>query len=304
MSLKPIRRIIKPTETMDGAGVKLSRVFGHDEVDLTDPFLMLDHFKSEDPKAVSPGFPWHPHRGIETISYILDGGIKHEDSLGNTGELKSGDVQWMTAGSGIVHQEMPLPEHPNIGHGFQLWANLPSQRKMTDPRYQDIPSLEIPEITEDDGSHARVITGDFWGKKGPVTGIATNPTYVDLSIPPNVERSIKVSLDQNSFIYLFEGSAWFRDSSHPIPAPTEYMDQRGITDPLPAHPIENRNLILFDRGDEIRLKAGPQGARFLLISGRVLREPIAWHGPIVMNSREELIKAFEEYQNGTFLKHS
>ncbi|WP_028975409.1 pirin family protein [Spirochaeta cellobiosiphila] len=301
MSLKPIKQIIKPVRAQDGAGVELNRVFGNGFEELTDPFLLLDHFNNSDPTKASPGFPWHPHRGIETISYILDGGLQHQDSLGNTGVIRSGDVQWMTAGKGIIHQEMPTPEAPHIGHGFQLWANLPAAKKMTSPRYQDIPSLEIPEVTEDDGTKARIITGSFWGQTGPVTEIATNPLFVDFNIPPHVERSIKVDLDLNSFIYLFEGSAEFRASSQPILAPTEYMTQSGITDPIPAHPIENRNLILFDRGDEIRLKAGPKGVRFLLISGRALREPIAWHGPIVMNTRQELYQAFQDFQDGRFV---
>ena len=303
MSLRPIKSITRPVQVMEGAGVPVNRVFGHNEVNMTDPFLMMDHFKAEDPNAVSPGFPWHPHRGIETITYMLNGQIKHEDSLGNTGVLGSGDIQWMTAGSGIIHQEMPVQGTANIGHGFQLWANLPSALKMTDPRYQDIPAVEIPEITEDDGTLARVIAGKFWGQKGPVTDIASDPSYLDIYIPPRSRRSIKIDLVQNAFAYVFEGKGKFRGASSAMPAATEYMTETGISDAIPSHPVENRNLVLFDSGDEIYVETEDQGMRFLLISGKALKEPVAWHGPIVMNTREELIQAFEEYERGTFIKH-
>lgn len=303
MSLRPIRKIINPQQVVDGAGVSINRVFGNHEVELTDPFLLLDHLINEDPDNRMAGFPWHPHRGIETISYILEGGLQHEDSMGNKGDLKSGDVQWMTAGSGIIHQEMPLPGAPNIFHGFQLWANLPSADKMMNPRYQDIPAGEIPELTEDDGSHARIITGNFWGKTGPVTGIVTNPSYIDLSIPPNTERSIKIDIEQNAFAYIFHGSAVFRGASDPQAVMTEYVNESGTAEAIPSLAVENRHLVLFDRGDEIRLRTGEEGVRFLLISGQPLKEPVAWHGPIVMNTNEELYKAFEEYRNGSFLKH-
>lgn len=303
MSLRPIKKIIKPQQVVDGAGVNINRVFGNHDVELTDPFLLLDHLINEDPDNEMAGFPWHPHRGIETISYILEGGLRHEDSMGNTGDLKSGDVQWMTAGSGIVHQEMPLPGAPKTFHGFQLWANLPSADKMMNPRYQDIPAGEIPELTEDDGSHARIITGDFWGKTGPVTGIVTNPSYVDISIPPNTERSIKINIEQNAFAYIFHGSAVFKGASDPYAVMTEYVNESGTGDAIPSLAVENRHLILFDTGDEIRLRTGEEGVRFLLISGQPLKEPVAWHGPIVMNTAEELHTAFEEYRNGTFLKH-
>lgn len=303
MSLRPIKSITRPLQVMEGAGVPVHRVFGHNQVTQTDPFLMMDHFKAEDPDFISPGFPWHPHRGIETITYMLDGQIKHEDSLGNTGVLGSGDIQWMTAGSGIIHQEMPVKGKANIGHGFQLWANLPAALKMTDPRYQDIPALEIPEILEDDGSRARVIAGRFRGKNGPVTGIASDPSYLDLYIPPHSRQCIKIDLAQNAFAYVFEGEGKFRGASSPVPAATEYMTETGISDAIPSHPVENRNLILFDSGDEIFVETEDHGMRFLLISGKALREPVAWHGPIVMNTREELIQAFDEYEKGTFLQH-
>jgi len=303
MSLRPVQRIITPQQVQDGAGVPLNRVFGHGETALTDPFLLLDHFIHDGTHGPMAGFPWHPHRGIETITYILKGGVSHEDSLGNKGVLGSGDVQWMTAGSGIIHQEMPTEDENQEIHGFQLWANLPQADKMMDPRYQDIPSGEIPEVIEDDGTRARIITGDFWGKKGPVTGIVTNPRYLDISIPPNTVRTIKIELSHHAFAYLFQGSARFPGASDPVAAPTEYVTSQGISDTLLSHPVENRHLVLFDRGDEIKVHSGDQGVRFLLISGQPLKEPIAWHGPIVMNNRDELIKAFEEYQEGTFIKH-
>lgn len=286
MSIRSVNQILKPQQVSDGAGVKLNRVFGYNETELTDPFLLLDHLKNDDPSIGMAGFPWHPHRGIETITYMLKGGIEHEDSMGNKGSLLAGDVQWMTAGSGIIHQEMPLSGAGNLYHGFQLWSNLPSSHKMMNPRYQDIPSNEIPGVTEDDGSHARIITGEFWGKTGPVSGIITKPQYIDLFIPALSEKIIKIDIEQNAFAYIFEGSGSFPNTSNPK-----------------ASAIEYQNLVLFDKGDEIRVKAGEDGLRFLLISGAPIKEPIAWSGPIVMNTRKELSDSFNEYYNGTFLNH-
>jgi len=303
MSLRPVAGIRRPVPVVDGAGVDINRVFGHGDTSITDPFLMLDHLQNNDPVNFMAGFPWHPHRGIETITYVLDGGVEHQDSLGNSGSLKAGDVQWMTAGSGIVHQEMPHEASGPIFHGFQLWANLPSAKKMMDPRYQDIPSVEIPEVTEDDGTRARIITGSFWGKTGPVVGIETDPRYLDIIMPPGRTRRFKINLEHHAFAYVFSGSGHFRDASAPVPVMTEYVTDKGVSDPIAAHAVENRNLVLFDRGDEISVQAGPEGIRFLLVSGQPLKEPVAWHGPIVMNTREELIQAFDEYQKGTFLKH-
>jgi quercetin 2,3-dioxygenase len=302
MSLKPIKSITQPQRVVDGAGVDIYRVFGHGETALTDPFLMLDHLQNTNPSSYMAGFPWHPHRGIETISYVIQGGMDHEDSMGNKGSLGPGDIQWMTAGSGIIHQEMPHKLEEPVFHGFQLWSNLPSEKKMMDPRYQDIPSGEIPEVYEDDGTMARVITGNFWGKTGPVTGIVTDPQYLDITVPPHRERRFKLPLGQNAFAYVFEGSGFFFDASQPVPVQTEYVSETGISDAVQSHPVENRNLILFDTGDEIKVKTRESGIRFLLVSGQPLKEPIAWHGPIVMNSREELVQAFDEYSKGTFLK--
>jgi quercetin 2,3-dioxygenase len=303
MSIRPVKKELIAQPTIEGAGVHLHRAFGFGDTDITDPFLLFDDFRNDIPSQYLNGFPWHPHRGIETITYILAGEVEHGDSLGNKGLLRNGDIQWMTAGSGIIHQEMPRGDKQGKMHGFQLWANLPSAKKMTDPRYQDVPALEIPEVTEDDGTRARIITGDFWGKKGPVEGIAANPSYLDISIPPNTRRTIKVDTGKNAFAYVFAGSGWFRDASEPLPAPTEYVDSTGTTEAMPSHPAENRTLVLFDRGDEILVESREEGIRFLLISGEPLKEPVAWHGPIVMNTQQELYQAFEEYQKGTFLRH-
>ncbi len=304
MSIRPVKQISSARPAIEGAGVHLHRAFGFGGEELTDPFLLFDDFRNDDPKKYSKGFPWHPHRGIETITYVLSGEVDHGDSLGNTGTLTAGDVQWMTAGSGIIHQEMPRGDAKGSMHGFQLWANLPSDKKMTHPRYQDIPAGEIPEVTEDDGTRVRIITGHFWGKRGPVEGIAADPRYLDISVPPNTLRRFKVDLSHQAFAYVFAGSGEFRSASDPLLAPTEYVNEQGTTEAIPAHPAENRNLILFDTGDEVVVRSGEQGMRFLLISGQPLKEPVAWHGPIVMNTQEELQLAFEEFQRGTFLKES
>lgn len=303
MSIRPVRRQSQAMATMEGAGVHLHRAFGFGNSAETDPFLLFDDFRNDIPAHYLNGFPWHPHRGIETITYVLSGEVEHGDSLGNAGVLGSGDVQWMTAGSGIIHQEMPRGDQMGRMHGFQLWANLPAAKKMTNPRYQDIPAGQIPEVVEDDGTKVRVVTGNFWGKTGPVEGIAANPRYLDISVPPGRSRTFKVETGRHAFAYVFAGWGDFLDASEPLLAPTEYVNQTGTTDALLAHPAENRTLVLFDTGDEVKVSAGEKGIRFLLVSGEPLREPVAWHGPIVMNTREELIQAFEEFQNGHFLKH-
>jgi hypothetical protein len=261
---------------------------------------LLDDFRDENPSDYLAGFPWHPHRGIETITYVLAGEVNHGDSLGNKGRMTAGDVQWMTAGSGILHQEMPKGDANGRMHGFQLWANLPSQLKMTDPRYQDIPSTAIAEVTEDDGTKARIICGEFWGKRGPVEGVAADPSYVDISVPPNKLRRIKVDVTRNAFAYVFAGAGTFRDASDPQAVLTE-----SAVDPnAPAkYDAKNHSLVLFDRGDEIVVQAGPEGIRFLLVSGKPIEEPVAWYGPIVMNTQSELQQAFNELQSGKFIKH-
>jgi redox-sensitive bicupin YhaK (pirin superfamily) len=303
MSIRPVSSVNKARQAIEGAGVHLHRAFGFGDTSGTDPFLLFDDFRNNDPRLYSKGFPWHPHRGIETITYVLAGEVDHGDSLGNTGVLGAGDVQWMTAGSGIIHQEMPRGDAGGAMHGFQLWANLPADQKMTTPRYQDIKSGDIPEVTDDDGSKVRIITGDFWGKTGPVEGIAANPRYLDISVPPNTRRSFPVELTHSAFAYVFAGSGRFRGASAPLAAPTEYVNDEGTTDALPSHPVENRSIVMFDRGDEVQVETFDEGMRFLLVSGQPLKEPVAWHGPIVMNTREELEHAFAEIQRGEFLKH-
>ncbi|MBL7995585.1 pirin family protein [bacterium] len=299
MSIRPVKHIIQSRPTMEGAGVKLRRAFGFGDTADYDPFLLFDDFRNENPEDYMAGFPWHPHRGIETITYVLAGEVSHGDSLGNVGTLGAGDVQWMTAGSGILHQEMPKGDERGRMHGFQLWANLPAAHKMTKPRYQDVISRDIPEVTEDDGTAVRVIIGKFWGKTGPVDGIAADPRYLDVSVPPGKRKTLKVELDHHAFAYVFEGSGTFRDASSPRAVPTEVVGSGREVELLMAG---NRSLVLFDRGDEITMQAGEQGIRFLLVSGRPLQEPVAWHGPIVMNTQDELREAITELRNGTFIK--
>jgi len=300
MSLRPVKQIFETKPTIEGAGVRLQSAFGFGKTAEFDPFLLLDDFRSDNPADYVAGFPWHPHRGIETITYVLAGEVAHGDSLGNKGRMTAGDVQWMTAGSGILHQEMPAGDEQGRMHGFQLWANLPASLKMTDPRYQDIPASAIPEVTEDDGSKARVICGEFWGKTGPVDGVAAEPRYVDISIPPNKRKRIKVETTRNAFAYVFAGAGTFSDASKPQAVLTE-----SAVDPNapPAYDARNHSLVLFDRGDEIVVQAGPEGIRFLLVSGQPLEEPVAWQGPIVMNTEAELRQAWSELQSGTFIRH-
>ena len=300
MSLRPVKQILQTKPTVEGAGVRLQRAFGFGKTAEFDPFLLLDDFRSDNPADYLAGFPWHPHRGIETITYVLAGEVAHGDSLGNKGRMTAGDVQWMTAGSGILHQEMPSGDAKGRMHGFQLWANLPAALKMTDPRYQDIPAAAIPEVTEDDGSKARVICGEFWGKRGPVEGVAADPRYVGISIPPNKTKRIKVETTRNAFAYVFAGAGTFQDASTPQAVLTE-----SAVDPnaAPVYDAKNHSLVLFDRGDEIVVQAGPEGIRFLLVSGKPLEEPVAWYGPIVMNTDAELRQAMSQLQNGTFIRH-
>jgi redox-sensitive bicupin YhaK (pirin superfamily) len=304
MSLRAVKEIYETKPTIEGAGVKLQRAFGFGKTGEFDPFLLLDDFRNENPADYLAGFPWHPHRGIETITYVLAGEVAHGDSLGNKGRMTAGDVQWMTAGSGILHQEMPKGDEHGRMHGFQLWANLPSHLKMTNPRYQDIPASAIPEVTEDDGTKARIICGEFWGKNGPVEGVATESSvaarYIDISVPPFTRKRIEVETTRNAFAYVFAGSGSFRDAS----APQAVLTESGV-DPnaAPVYDAKNHSLVLFDRGDEIVVQAGPEGIRFLLVSGKPLEEPVAWYGPIVMNSQAELRQAMNELQNGTFIRH-
>jgi redox-sensitive bicupin YhaK (pirin superfamily) len=277
----------------------LRRAFGFGATSEFDPFLLLDDFRNDRPDDYLAGFPWHPHRGIETITYVLAGTVEHGDSLGNRGHLGAGDVQWMTAGSGILHQEMPKGDPAGRMHGFQLWANLPSSMKMTAPRYQDVKSDSIPVVTDDDGTAVRIICGDFWGKSGPVDGVAAEPRYLDVSVPPGLRKRLTVEIGLNAFAYIFDGSGTFSDASAPQPVVTEEV---GSDAPPEPDTIGNRSLVVFDRGDEVVVQAGPLGIRFLLVSGQPIQEPVAWRGPIVMNTTEQLQQAYAELRSGTFIK--
>ena len=300
MTFRPVTSTRQAQPTMEGAGVHLHRVFGFGEPEESDPFLLLDDFRNDDPAHYEAGFPWHPHRGIETITYVLEGDVAHSDSLGNQGLIGPGSVQWMTAGSGILHQEMPRGNATGQMHGFQLWANLPSSLKMTAPRYQDISGSDIPEIIDDDGTAVRVITGAFWGKSGPVDGVAADPLYLDVSVPPGVKKTLPIDTRANAFAYVFAGAGRFTDAADPIGVRVEKEvagQEVNIRD-LSG----NRTLVRFGGGDEVVVQAGDQGVRFLLVAGRPIQEPVAWHGPIVMNTRAELHQAVKELQNGTFIK--
>ena len=300
MSIRPVKRIVESQPTMEGAGVKLRRAFGFGNTDEFDPFLLLDDFRNDRPEDYRAGFPWHPHRGIETITYVLKGTVDHGDSLGNQGTLGAGDVQWMTAGRGILHQEMPQGDPQGHMHGFQLWANLPSSLKMTTPRYQDVPAAEIPEVVEDDGTRVRIVCGDFGGKHGPVQGVAADPRYLDVFVPAGKRKTLPVEVERHAFAYVFEGSGVFRGASKPFGVLTEKAVDDGEV--LIREQTGNRSLVVFDRGDEVTVQAGEQGIRFLLVSGKPIEEPVAWYGPIVMNTQAELQQAVAELRNGTFIK--
>ena len=300
MSLRPTLETRQAVPTMEGAGVKLHRAFGFQDPSELDPFLLFDDFRNERPEDFEKGFPWHPHRGIETITYVLNGSVDHGDSLGNTGTLGAGDVQWMTAGSGIMHQEMPHGNANGQMHGFQLWGNLPSSLKMTDPRYQDVKGSEIPEVIDDDGTRVKVIVGEFWGKTGPVDGIAADPQYLDVFVPAGVKKTFKIDTYRRAFAYVFEGEGAFADASSPegVLLEKEVMGEEVNIRDMSG----DRTLIRFGTGDEVTVQAGEEGVRFLLISGAPIEEPVAWHGPIVMNTKAELMQAMLELRNGTFIK--
>ena len=299
MSIRAVKHVSQSKPTIEGAGVHLRRAFGFGNTTDFDPFLLFDDFRNDNPNEYLAGFPWHPHRGIETITYVLSGQVDHGDSLGNSGTLGSGDVQWMTAGSGILHQEMPRGDDRGRMHGFQLWANLPASMKMTAPRYQDVAGRDIPEAVEDDGTRVRVVCGSFWGKKGPVEGIAADPRYLDIWVPAGKRRTLPVETTRHAFAYIFEGSGTFRDASEPRAVRTDGV---GPLESTRFDEVGNRSLVLFDRGDEVVVQAGEHGIRFLLVSGKPLEEPVAWYGPIVMNTQQELRQAVAELNNGTFIK--
>ena len=300
MSIRPVSRIVTAKPTLEGAGVKLHRGFGFGNTSDFDPFLLFDDFRGDRPSDYQAGFPWHPHRGIETITYVLAGTVNHGDSLGNQGALSAGDVQWMTAGSGIIHQEMPKGDAAGRMHGFQLWANLPAALKMTMPRYQEVHATDIPVVVDDDGTRVQVVCGKFWGKSGPVDGIAADPIYLDVTVPPGVKKTLPVETTRHAFAYVFDGAGTFRDASSPRGVLT---DTTGEIDEKPVLDLTgNRSLVLFDRGDEVTVQAGPEGIRFLLVSGKPLGEPVAWHGPIVMNTQAEIRQAISDLRQGTFIR--
>lgn len=280
-TIRKIRKVIKSNPTIEGAGVHLMRAFA--EATMFDPFLLLDDFRSSDPRYYIKGFPWHPHRGIETITYILQGSIEHGDSMKNQGVISPGDVQWMTAGSGIIHQEMPKGDTTGRMGGFQLWANLPASYKMMEPRYRDVKSNQIPEINMSNGVMIRVICGEVKGTRGPVRDIIIDPEYLDITVPQGSEFIHPTKRGHTFFAYIIEGKAWF-------------SEQKDIL-------LYNENLVLFHDGEHIVISTENESVRFLLISGRPIAEPVAWRGPIVMNTQQELRIAFEEYSNGTFIKH-
>ncbi|RYG93163.1 pirin family protein [Loktanella sp. IMCC34160] len=300
MSIRPTVELRKAMPTMEGAGVKLHRAFGFQDPTELDPFLLFDDFRNDRPEDFLRGFPWHPHRGIETITYVLQGTVEHGDSLGNEGTLSAGDVQWMTAGSGILHQEMPKGNIAGQMHGFQLWANLPSSLKMTAPRYQDVKGKDIPEIIDDDGTRVKVIVGSFWGQSGPVDGIAADPQYLDIFVPAGVKKTFKIDTYRRAFAYIFNGSGKFADASDPFGV---LLEKEVMGEEVNIRDLSgNRTLVRFGTGEEVTVQAGPEGIRFLLISGAPIQEPVAWHGPIVMNTQDELRQAMRDLRNGTFIK--
>jgi len=284
--IRKIRNIRRSQPTIEGAGVHLNRVFGFDDVPLFDPFLLLDDFRSDYPDQYLKGFPWHPHRGIETITYLLTGDVEHGDSLGNQGTIGSGDVQWMTAGSGIIHQEMPQGDTAGRMHGFQLWANLPASDKMMTPRYRDLSSAQIPVVNLADGVVVKVISGEVDGVRGPVADIVIEPEYLDVTVPAGAVFRKATKLNHTVFAYIIDGQGVFGQGTDT------------------AADVDNGTLVLFEDGEEMVAAAGDNGVRFLLVAGKPLGEPVAWRGPIVMNTQAELQVAFEEYRQGTFIKHS
>jgi redox-sensitive bicupin YhaK (pirin superfamily) len=297
---RKIRKVLKSKPTIEGAGVHLKRAFGFSEVPAFDPFLLLDDFRSDTPDHYLKGFPWHPHRGIETITYVLEGDVEHGDSLGNKGIIGSGDVQWMTAGSGIIHQEMPKGDNNGRMYGFQLWANLPAREKMMAPRYRDVGRQQIPEVTLPNGTTIKIICGAAAGRKGPVQDIVTDPEYIDVTVPANSEFRHPTKQGHTVFAYVIDGQGYFCREKNPFTYEVEGTNYFDIQrDPFAG----NGTVVLFGDGDEIMVSTEGQKVRFLLISGKPIDEPVAWYGPIVMNTREELRIAFAEYEQGTFIKY-
>jgi redox-sensitive bicupin YhaK (pirin superfamily) len=297
---RKILQVYKSKPTLEGAGVHLKRAFGFSEEGVFDPFLLLDDFRSDNPEHYVKGFPWHPHRGIETITYVLQGDVEHGDSMGNKGDIGSGDIQWMTAGSGIIHQEMPKGDANGIMQGFQLWANLPASHKMMHPRYQEIKNSEIPEIVLDNNVRIKIICGEVQGTKGPVRDIMIEPEYLDITIPAKTKYVHPTRPGHTVFVYVIGGRGYFCKEKNPFSYEIQGINYFDL-DRKPY--ATNEDLILLGDGNFVEVSTESESVRFLLVSGQPLGEPIAWAGPIVMNTREELRIAFEEYQNGTFTKH-
>jgi quercetin 2,3-dioxygenase len=292
--------VLKAKPTIEGAGVHLKRVFGFSEVPQFDPFLMLDDFHSDDPAHYLKGFPWHPHRGIETITYVLHGDVEHGDSMGNKGVIQSGDVQWMTAGSGIIHQEMPKGDGSGLMWGFQLWANLPASHKMMEPRYRDVKNNDIPEVELANGVRVKIICGRVAGASGPVHNIVIDPEYLDITVPARTEFRHAVKPEHTVFAYVIDGRGYFCREKDPFTYEVKgarYFDMQ--RDPF----VGRETLVLFDQGEAVVVSTEDDPVRFLLLAGKPIGEPVAWYGPIVMNTQQELKVAFEEYRQGTFIKH-
>lgn len=287
--LRHLKKVIVSRATVEGDGVHLNRAIGWGEPEEFDPFLLLDDFRSDKPKDYSRGFPWHPHRGIETITYVLKGTVSHKDSIGNSGTIGAGDLQWMTAGSGIYHEEMPEGADDGAMYGFQLWANLPAANKMMNPRYRDIKAVDIPEIVEENGVRIKVIAGTYGAIQGPIRDIVTDPEYYDISLPAGGTHEQSVQKGKTAFAYVIGGSLRYEGKTDDHPGDSQL--------------IEDKTLILFSDGDRVRLCAGASGARVILVAGKPIREPIAWYGPIVMNTNEEISTAYEELENDTFIKY-
>ena len=300
LNVRKIKKVWKSKPTVEGAGVHLKRAFGFHEVPELDPFLLFDDFHSADPALYLPGFPWHPHRGIETITYVLNGDVEHGDSMGNQGTIAAGDVQWMTAGSGIIHQEMPQGDNSGLMWGFQLWANLPSSHKMMNPRYRDVKRAQIPEVTLENGAQVKIICGELKGVQGPVRDVIIDPQYLDVFLPADRTFTYPLKRGHTVFAYVVEGAGFFdqeRDSfAHEVVGRNYFDFDRQCL-------CEAETLVLFGDGDAVAITTADRSLRFLLVSGKPIGEPVAWYGPIVMNTQEQLRTAFEEYRNGTFIKH-
>lgn len=300
MVIRRIARVFKSRPTIEGAGVHLKRAFGYSQVPQFDPFLMLDDFHSNNPDEYLPGFPWHPHRGIETITYILEGKVEHGDSMGNAGIISAGDVQWMTAGSGIIHQEMPKESPTGTMWGFQFWANLPASHKMIAPRYQEVKAADIPEVALGDGVKIKVVAGEVAGVKGPVRDITIEPEMLDITIPPETIFTHALPARHTAFAYVLDGEGYFDDCRD---AYAYEIVGHGWTDLERRCACRNETVVLFEHaGDTVQVTTTDKPVRFLFVSGKPLNEPVAWYGPIVMNTQDELKVAFEEYNNGTFIK--